>query len=455
MRSAIVGAFVLGGLLLFAGGLFLIGDRRMLFSRQFELYTTFGKVTGLQVGTTVRVAGLDAGEVLEIALPSKPSEKFRVHMRLREDVRPLVRTDSAAAVQTDGIVGSAFIQVGVGTDTARAVSPGDTITGIDPIEFADLIQEGRETFRTVSREIIDVKEDVSMALAALTETVEAANGIIAATGEDLRTLAATSAKIAEEVHGTMADTRAVVADVKAGRGTIGQLLTDRALYDRLTNAAGAAEQTVHNLRETTERARAALETVAAPGGTAEQLTQTLRSTLLDVQEITSDLAEGTEALKYNFLFRGFFDERGFYDLDSIGRESYLSGALEGNDRTALRIWLRADVLFERGPDGAERLTAGGRRRLDSAMSDFVRYPRNSPLVVEGYAGGADMPYLLSDVRAQLVRDYLMSRFRRQTTLTGAMALSDQAPGSPSGDGRWSGVALALFVRNDTLDRGGR
>ena len=457
LRGALVGAFVIGGLLLFAGGLFLIGDRRLLFSSQFELFTTFGKVTGLEIGTTVRVAGLDAGEVLEIVLPARPSEKFRVRMRLREDVRQLVRTDSIAAVQVDGIVGSAFIQVGVGTDTAPPVSPGATIAGTDPIEFADLIEEGRETFRTVSREILGVKEDVSAALAALTETVEAANGMIADAGADVRTLASTTARIAEEVHGTMADARAVVADVKAGRGTVGQLLTDRALYDRLTSAAGEAEQTVRNLRETTDRAKAALEAVAAPDGAAQQMAQTLRNTLLDVQEITSDLAEGTEALKRNFLLRGFFNDRGFFDLDSISRDTYLSGALEGDDRTALRIWIKADVIFERGPDGAEQLTASGRRRLDSVMSDFVRYPRNSPLVVEGYAqgGAGETPYLISQGRAQLVRDYVMTRFRRQTTLTGAIALSNEAPGSPSGDGRWSGVALALFVRNDALGRGGR
>jgi len=41
----VVGAFIVGGILLFAGGLFLIGDRRLLFARQFELSATFGKVT--------------------------------------------------------------------------------------------------------------------------------------------------------------------------------------------------------------------------------------------------------------------------------------------------------------------------------------------------------------------------------------------------------------------------
>jgi len=80
--------------------------------------------------------------------------------------------------------------VGVGTDDAPAVMPGQTIAGTDPIEFADLIQEGRETFRTVSREIVDVKEDVSTALVALTDTFETANVVITDVGRNAATYAA-------------------------------------------------------------------------------------------------------------------------------------------------------------------------------------------------------------------------------------------------------------------------
>jgi phospholipid/cholesterol/gamma-HCH transport system substrate-binding protein len=447
-----VGAFVLLGLLLFGGGLFLIGDRRLLFSRQFELNTTFGKVTGLLVGTRVRVAGLDAGEVLEITLPTRPSQRFRVRMRLREDVRPLVRTDSVGAVQTDGIVGNAFVQIGVGTDEAPPVQPGGSIAGTDPIEFADLIEEGRDTFRTVSREVIDLKGDVSTALVALTATIETANGVMADVGADVGRLTTASVQVMDTVQGAVTDTRVLVNNVKEGQGTVGQLLTDRTLYDQLTRIGREAEQTVRNLRETTAHARTAVEGFTSPTGTGQQITQTLRNTLAQIQEVTSDLAEGTEALKRNFLFRGFFRDRGFFDLDALSREAYQSGVLEGDERTALRIWIDASVLFERGPDGVERLTEAGRRRLDSAMADFARYPRDSPLVVEGYAEAreGEAAYLISDDRAQIVRDYLLARFRRQSTLTGVMPMSHVAPGSPRRDDRWSGVALALFVRNDAL-----
>ena len=452
MRSALVGAFVLGGLLLFGGGLFLIGDRRLLFAEQFELNSTFGKVTGLQVGTRVRLAGLDAGEVLEIRLPARPSDRFAVRMRLREDVRPLVRADSVAAVQTDGIVGNAFVQIAIGSDEAPIVEPGATISGNDPIEFADLIQEGRDTFRMVSREVVDLKGDVSTALVALTETVETTNAVITDVGDEVGRLTTTSTAVMKDVEATVADARVLVGNVKDGKGTVGLLLNDRELYDRVTGLGREAEQTVRNLRETTEQARAAFEGFTSPSGTGPQITQTLRNTLAQVQEAASDLAEGTEALKRNFLFRGFFQDRGFFDLDAISREAYQSGVLEGEDRTAVKIWLDAEVLFETRPDGTERLTASGRRRLDSAMADLVRYPRDSPLVIEGYAEGGEgqAAFLISDDRAQIVRDYLLARFRRQTTLTGVMPMSDVAPGSPRGDDRWSGVALALFVRVDAL-----
>ena len=150
-RLALVGGFVAVGIVLFGVGLFLIGDRRLMFVDRYELFTEFGKVTGVQVGTGVRVAGLPAGEVTDVIIPPGPAGRFRVRMRIRQDLQALVRKDSVAAIQTDGIVGNAFIQIGAGTEAAPIAPADSTIEGRDPIEFADLIEEGRETFRTVTR----------------------------------------------------------------------------------------------------------------------------------------------------------------------------------------------------------------------------------------------------------------------------------------------------------------
>lgn len=453
-RTAIVGAFVVGGLLLFAAGLFMIGDRRLLFADQFEVFTAMSKVSGLEVGTKVLVAGMDAGEVLEINVPPKPSEKFLVKMRLREDLHHLVRTDSVCSVQTDGLVGGAFVQISPGSDSAPVIAPGQTLEGRDMIEFADLIQEGRDTFRTVTVEVMELKDDVSEAIVAATAATKTVDAVILETGEELQAMMKTGSRAVEDIRTTLAEAQRIVKNVQAGQGTIGQLVTDDALYKRVTGLAEEAEKSMANLQAMTERAKTTFENVTARDGNAQQMLRTVQGTLVEAQEVMSDLSEGSEALKRNVLFRGFFRDRGFFDLDALSRDSYLSGALEGDDRIALRIWIDESGLFSRMPDGTEQLSEDGKRRIDSSMADLVQYPRDSPLVVEGYAepaeGGA--AYLVAAERGALVRDYLMSRFRRKATLTGVMPVGSQAPGSPSGDGRWSGVALALFVDKGALAR---
>jgi phospholipid/cholesterol/gamma-HCH transport system substrate-binding protein len=378
-------------------------------------------------------------------------------MRLREDLRQLVRSDSVPAIQTDGIVGNAFVQVSVGTEDAPLVSPGDTLIGSDPVEFADLIQEGRATFQTVAAEVSDLRGEVSIAVQALTGTAETTTRVIDDVGKNVQTLTVRSADVVEEAQSALSEAQQLIADVRAGQGTIGRLMTDDALYQSVVSASRDVEQSMRNVRDMTERTRDLVAVFSARDGTAQQIAVSLRAALSDVQEVTADLAENTEALKRSFLFRGFFRDRGFFDLDSVSREAYQAGALE-RGRTAVRIWIDASVLFVRDPStGDERLSVDGRQRLDSVMADLVRYPRDSPLVVEGYAAeaGGEPAYLQSVDRAEIVREYLLTRFRRQATLTDIMPMGDVAAGSPRGDGRWSGVALAMFVGNDVLARAAR
>src|SRR4029453_7277575 len=153
-RLAAVGAFVVGGLVLFAAGLFLIGDRRMLFTDTFRVHAEFRQVAALDTGAKVRVAGIDAGEVEEIRVPPGPSGRFRVRMRVRSDLRPLIRTDSIALIQNDGLVGKKFVP----------------IQSREPFDIADLMLRMSETLATVNTMLVQVKSGVDEALGAVAAT---------------------------------------------------------------------------------------------------------------------------------------------------------------------------------------------------------------------------------------------------------------------------------------------
>jgi phospholipid/cholesterol/gamma-HCH transport system substrate-binding protein len=442
-RLAAVGAFVVFGVLLFAVGLFLIGDRRMLFSDNFELYAEFSRIAGLQNGATVRVAGMDAGEVEEIRVPAGPSARFRVRMRVRSDLRQLIRQDSVASIQNDGLVGNKFVQIETGSDQSPVVADEGTIRSTEPFDIADVMKSMAETVAIVNSAINDVKGQLDIALRAVSETARDAQTLIDDVGEDARAIMASTQTLTRNVN-------AVVAGVREGRGTVGKLLTDDAFYLTAKRIAADAEKAVATLREAGEQARGAIADVrgdlAGDGGPVKGLTGSLQQTLASARDAMQDLAENTEALKRNFFFRGFFNRRGYFDLDDVSVAEYRQGALETDDRRVLRIWARAGVLFEKDANGREQLTDDGKARLDSAMATFVQYPRTSPFVVEGYAREitADERFLLSRWRAQLVRDYIVGKFGLDSNYVAVMPMGSEAPGSPDGD-RWDGVALALFV----------
>jgi phospholipid/cholesterol/gamma-HCH transport system substrate-binding protein len=443
-RLAAVGAFVIGGLLLFAAGLFLIGNRRMLFTDTFRVYAEFKQVAALDTGAKVRVSGVDAGEVEEIRVPEGPSGRFRVRMRVRSDLRPLIRVDSIALIQNDGLVGNKFVQIQTGTEAAPAVAEGGTIQSREPFDIADLMLTMSQTLATVNTMLVEVKSGVDEALGAVTATASDAQVLMKNLGGEVRTILGSANDVSR-------DLKLIVGNVRAGRGTVGKLVNDDALYASVRSMAADAEKAVATVRQASEDARAAIADLRGQNGPVRGLTGDAQQTLQAAREAMADLADTTEALKRNIFFRGFFNRRGYFDLDDVSVVQYREGALASKDRRVLRIWLDADVLFEKDANGVERLGEGGRVRLDSAMSQFLRYPHTSPLVVEGYARDAtgDARYLNSRTRAQLVRDYVLAKFKLNPNYVAVMPMGAEAPDSPSGR-EWNGVALALFVEKTAL-----
>ncbi len=438
-RLAAVGAFVVGGVLLFAVGLFLIGNRRMLFSHTFDVYAEFARIDALDNGAKVRVAGMDAGEVESIRVPGSPSGHFRVQMRVRSDLHQLIRLDSVATIQNDGLVGNKFVHIDTGSEESPLVPEGGTIQSREPFDIADLMTKMSDTVDTVNETILDLKGEIDTALTAITDTTVSAQDILADVGDDARAILASSEKVTNDVQ-------AIVAGLREGRGSVGKLLTDDALYDSAKKMASDAQAAVQNVKEATEQAKKTLAGLQNAGQPVKGLTGNLERTLTSAREVMSDMADTTEALKHNFLVRGYFNRRGYFDLADVSVQQYRAGVLESNDRHALRLWIAAPLLFETDDQGQERLSGDGRSRIDSAMSQFVKYPRSSPLVVEGYAPGAtaDGRFLTSRARAQLVRDYIVGKYELDPNVVAIMPMGSEAQDSPAGN-TWDGIGLAMFV----------
>lgn len=439
-RLAGVGVFVIGGLLLFGVAVFMIGDRRMAFTDRFELYTEFARITGLQPGAIVRVAGARAGEVVDIEPPVAPAGRFRVRLQVTEELHQLVRTDSVASIETEGLVGGSYLAVSPGTAGAPEAPPLSTIAGEEPVQLTDILQQMSATIVNVNTTIDDVRGQLETTIASIGETVQNTNNLVTGVSDEVTRMAAAGTRVSDDIA-------ALTTSVREGRGTVGKLFTDDGLYDRMTRIASNADEITADARAVVAQARETLAGMQGSSGDVAGLAGSLKQTLDDARSAMSGLSENMEALRHNFLLRGFFNSRGYFSLDDISPAEYRKGALRSGGRTPVRIWLASDRVFDVVAQGETvRLTEEGRRRLDSAMAPYLDRVADGVLMIEGFApdGGRDQQYVISRARAVVVRDYLVDRFHLDPKATGVMPLGADSAESPS-PRQFDGIALAFFL----------
>jgi archaellum component FlaC len=292
-----------------------------------------------------------------------------------------------------------------------------------------------------------MRGDLEHAVVAIGDTVDNANELITAVSDDLRRVASGGARITNDIA-------EVSEGVRAGRGTIGKLVTSDELYGRVTSIAASAEQIAADTREVVQKARQTLEDFQSKDGPVAEVTTGLKQTLEDARSAVARLSENMEALKHNFLLRGFFNRRGYFDLADISPAEYRNGALAKGDRRPVRIWLRDKVLFDEAVAGAaiKQLSDLGKARLDSAVAPFLDQLADGVLIVEGFSqrGTRDEQYLTSRAKAALARDYLIGKFYLDPQATGIMPLGAGSAGSPDGD-RWDGIAVTIFLEPSQLN----
>lgn len=145
-NAALLGLFVVIGVLIVVVAIFFIGGRQGIFSKSVEIYARFNSVEGLRKGAAVRLLGIDVGTVSEIRIWNNVA---LVDMKVFSDSRKFIKTDSRAMLETEGLVGNKFVAVTPGSESAASVQPLDTISSIEEPQLSQIISETSATIASV------------------------------------------------------------------------------------------------------------------------------------------------------------------------------------------------------------------------------------------------------------------------------------------------------------------
>jgi phospholipid/cholesterol/gamma-HCH transport system substrate-binding protein len=205
-RAARLGAFIISTLAVLAAAIFLIGSRQYLFSSTYRLKAQFATVVGLNAGAEVRVGGVHSGTVRGIELPHLPTGKITVLMDLQRSTHDIIKQDSVAAIETEGLLGNEYVSISFGSAQALNVKDDDTLATQPPLVIADLMKK--------------------------------ADGILDTSQEALDNVTVASANLGS-----------ITGKINQGQGTIGALVNDKKIYTQL-------DQTTAGLRDTVTHAQA-------------------------------------------------------------------------------------------------------------------------------------------------------------------------------------------------------
>ncbi|UCD27573.1 MAG: MCE family protein [Planctomycetota bacterium] len=292
-RNALIGAFVLGGLICLGTLIVKFGESRGLFSKRYIVNAKFERIVGVREGTDVNLAGVWAGSVFSVDLVDRfnPSEGVVVAMEIGHQFS--VPRDSVATVITP-LMGQSAINIippiphteplpQDGTAEIQGVVKNPLETVIDP-KFMDALEKTTNQFGALA-------EALTPAAKAVTELLEkrTIEDVEAAKTEDKEEVTANLYTAVERLHNVLKHIDTVLGDPQVQSN----------FKDTLVNFKAASEDAkiaVDGFRKFSENAQQlATNTEKAINNLSEKMTTNADklSRLLDYFISASrDLAEG-------------------------------------------------------------------------------------------------------------------------------------------------------------------
>jgi phospholipid/cholesterol/gamma-HCH transport system substrate-binding protein len=310
--------------------IFLLSGEGGFSWEQYGLKTRFDNIAGLKAGAPVRINGVEVGAVKETKFDG---DRVEVEMKVNDDYRHLITNESLAVLGSVSLLGEAAVDI-------TAASHGT------PIPEWGYVKSGRAV-----GSLTDVATQATEGIEALTAVLSDIRGGRGTIGQLL-----TNDSLYRELNNLVAAAEDVAQNVNAGRGTIGRLANNPA-------AAQALEVTLQNLQDVTTRLRAG-EGSLGKFLNDDTLSRNLTSMATNVDAITGRLSKGQGTAG------ALLTERELYDRmnSMINRMDQVTAALQKGEGTAGQL-LHDKQLYEN-----MNATMAELRKLIAAISaDPKRY----------------------------------------------------------------------------------
>ncbi|WP_298899602.1 MlaD family protein [uncultured Psychroserpens sp.] len=304
-----LGTFVIISTIIFIVAVYLIGQRQNMFNKTFTISAYFQNVNGLQKGNNVRYSGIDIGTVKDITMINDST--IKVDMNIQEKIISHIKKNGIATIGSDGLVGNMIVNIVPGKGHASMISNGDIIESYSKIGADDILS----TLSVSSENAAILTADLLKITNAMTEGKGTLGVLLNDTimAKELQQ-SVTNLKIASYgATKSITDLNDIISSLKTNDNTVlGMLINDSISGKKLKSIVNNLESSSIEIEKVVGNINTVVDDFNSSEGAFNyiikdsSLVNNLKSTLKNINEGTDKFNQNMEALKHNFLTRGYF-----------------------------------------------------------------------------------------------------------------------------------------------------
>ncbi len=233
-----VGVFVIIGLILFCVSVILLGGDRFFLTRAYSLKVRMPQIQGLVKGSVVSLIGVPVGNIEKVDFVGGSNE-VELTLSIQQSVQSRITEGSLAMVKTQGALGDKYVYIEPGPTTGKALADGAILETDKTPDFLDIIaSKGAEM-----GEIVEVIKEVRVLMANINHEGRSAKlmgNLVETTGEMSKLMVEARETFKSMRNETMVPLASVMKKLDRGQGTLGALINDPTIYNRLSTMLGEA-----------------------------------------------------------------------------------------------------------------------------------------------------------------------------------------------------------------------
>ncbi|MBA4053695.1 MAG: hypothetical protein C0490_03190 [Marivirga sp.] len=305
-----LGAFVLGGLFIFALALLLVGQENSVFNRTFTISAVFKNIEGLKEGDKVWLSGVKIGTVKHVQIVSEG--KVIVALSLRDKQNAFIKKNATAFIGSDGLVGNKIVVIRPG-NAPTTVQDNDTINTFSPADTQELLNIAKD----VGANTRSLTDDLKL----ISAKINKGEGIVGELlhegpiSHDLREAIVSLRSAGENTNQATRDLKNMIEQINTGNGLVTKLIQDSTYALTFEKALNNVAEVGKNSRVMSEDLKEVISKFNDKNNaigvllTDTTFANKLRVTLTNAQSASVKLDENMEALQHNFLLRGYFKKQ--------------------------------------------------------------------------------------------------------------------------------------------------